>query len=200
MRNVYLALKRSVGIILLLISFVAQSKGNTSFIADTTAPAISTFSPTSGQKGTFVTIFGSNFVSATAVRFGGVLADSIVFKNDTVIVAIVDTGATGNVSVTTPYGAASKPGFTFIRDTTNLPDTTVPVIVSFSPVRGKKGTGVTIYGSHFTGASAVRFGGVLAASVTVTSDNFIYAVVGTGATGNVSVTTPHGIATKPGFT
>ena len=101
MRNVYLALTRSVGIILMLLSGVVQSNGNTPFRADTVAPAISNFSPTSGQKGTFVTIFGSNFVSATAVRFGGVLADTILFKNDTVIVAVVGAGASGNVSVRT---------------------------------------------------------------------------------------------------
>ncbi len=199
MRNVYLALKKSVGIILLLLSSVAQSNGNTPFSADTTSPAISTFSPTSGQKGTFVTILGSNFVSATAVRFGGVLADSIVFKNDTVIVAIVDTGATGNVSVTTPYGTASKPGFMFIRDT--IPDTTAaPVIKNFTPTSGRKGTTVGIFGSHFTGATAVRFGGVLADTTIVLSDTVVVAIVDTGATGNVSVTTPFGTASKAGFT
>jgi hypothetical protein len=199
MRNVYLALKRSVGLILLLFSFVAQSNGNTPFSVDTTAPAISTFSPAFGQKGTFVTILGSNFVSATAVRFGGVLADSIVFKNDTIIVAIVDTGATGNVSVTTPFGTASKPGFTFIRDT--IPDTTAaPIIRTFTPTSGRKGTTVGIFGSNFRWVSAVRFGGVLADSIVFKNDTVIVAIVGTGATGNVSVTTPFGTGSKPGFT
>src|SRR3954465_12302459 len=102
MMNVYRSLKRSIGVILLLFSFVIQSNGNTLFSSDTTGPAsISSFVPTSGKKGTMVTIFGSNFTGTNAVRFGGVLADTIWFQNDTVIVAIVDTGATGNVSVTT---------------------------------------------------------------------------------------------------
>ncbi|HEY8898215.1 MAG TPA: IPT/TIG domain-containing protein, partial [Niastella sp.] len=162
MMHVYRTLKKSLGVILLLFSFVLQSNGNTLFSSDTTGPAsISSFTPTSGKKGTIVTIFGSNFTGASAVRFGGVLADTIFFKNDTVIVAVVDTGATGNVSVTTPFGTTSKPGFTFIRDT--IPDSTAaPVIKSFTPTSARKGAKVLIFGSKFRNASAVRFGGVLA--------------------------------------
>jgi hypothetical protein len=206
MRNVYLALKRSVGIILLLFSFVAQSNGNTpgfTFIRDTipdttAAPVIKNFSPTSGRKGTTVGIFGSHFTGATAVRFGGVLADTVLVKNDTVIVAIVGTGASGNVSVTTPFGTGSKPGFTFIRDT--IPDTTALVITRFTPTSGKKGTVVTIFGSHLTGVFAVRFGGVSADSMVVLSDTVMQAIVGTGATGNVTIFKGLLSATKAGFT
>ncbi|OQP66853.1 hypothetical protein A3860_00340 [Niastella vici] len=162
-------------------------------------PVITSFTPTSAHKGTGVTIFGSHFTGATAVSFGGVLADSIVFVTDTAIRAIVDTGATGNVSVTTPYGTATKPGFTFIRDT--IPDTTAaPVITSFTPTSGSKGTKVFILGSKFTNANAVSFGGVPADSITFKNDTLIIAIVDTGATGNVSVTTPYGTATKSGFT
>ncbi|WP_207625850.1 IPT/TIG domain-containing protein, partial [Niastella populi] len=132
MRNVYLALKRSVVFFLLLACVTAfvtpvdnffypkadaaetpLVRTDTTTIPDTTAPVILNFWPKSGQKGTAVDILGKNIHNATAVRFGGVLADSIMFLNDTTIRAIVDTGATGNVSVQTPYGTASKPGFTF---------------------------------------------------------------------------------------
>lgn len=137
MRNVYLALKRIVVFFLLLgcvTAFVAPvdnffypkadaaetpvARVDTTHIPDTTTPVIFNFWPTSGQKGTAVYILGKNIHNATAVRFGGVPADSIMFLNDTTIRAIVDTGATGGVSVTTPYGTASKPGFTYIVDTT----------------------------------------------------------------------------------
>jgi predicted aspartyl protease len=172
----------------------------TDTIPDTTAPAIKRFVPTSAGRGALITILGTGFRRASAVQFGGVRADSVLFKNDTVIIAVVGNGATGNVSVTNPYGTGSKAGFTFIGDTTNVPDTTAPVIISFTPTSGQQGTFVTIFGEHFSGATQVRFGGVPADSMVVLSDTVIQARVDTGATGNVCVFTPFGFACKSGFT
>ena len=205
MRNVYLVLKRSVvAVLLLCCQFAIAHPVDNAFSRMATdtlnpdSPRIVSFSPTSGRKGTAVTIFGVHFTGATAARFGGVLADSVIVYSDSIIKAIVGNGATGTVSVTTPRGTASKPGFTFIRDT--LPPSDTPRIISFTPTSGRKGTVVTIFGVHFTGATAARFGGVLADSVIVYSDSIIKAIVGNGATGAVSVTTPRGIASKSGFT
>jgi hypothetical protein len=174
--------------------------GDTTNVPDTARPVIVSFSPTSGQLGTVVTIFGSHFTGATAVRFGSILASSSVVLSDTVIQATVGTGASGFVTVTSPNGTGYKPGFTFIRDTTSIPDTARPVIAAFSPTSARKGTVVTIFGSHFTGATAVRFGSVLASSSVVLSDTVIQAIVGTGASGFVSVTSPKSTGYKPGFT
>jgi hypothetical protein len=182
--------------------FGTASKPGFTFIRDTipdttAAPVITSFTPTSGRQGTIVTILGKRLTNASAVRFGGVLADTVLLR-DTVIIAIVGTGATGNVTVTTPLGTASKPGFTFIRDT--IPDTTAaPIITNFTPTSGQQGTIVTIFGKRLTNASAVRFGGVLADTVLFKRDTVIIVRVGVGATGNVSVTTPNGTASKPGF-
>ncbi|MBO9200187.1 MULTISPECIES: T9SS type A sorting domain-containing protein [Niastella] len=177
-------------------------KSGFTFIRDTIPPTdtprIISFSPTSGKKGTAVTIFGVHFTGATVVRFGGIWASSMTVLSDSTIRAIVDTGATGAVSVTTPHGTASRSGFTFIRDT--IPPADTPRIISFSPTSGKKGTAVTIFGVHFTGATVVRFGGIWASSMTVLSDSTIRAIVDTGATGAVTVTTPRGTASKSGFT
>src|SRR4029079_3481502 len=52
---------------------------------------------------------------------------------------------------------------------------------------------------NFTGATAVSFGGVAAASFTVDSSTGITAVVGQGATGDVSVKIAYGTATLAGF-
>lgn len=169
------------------------------YIVDSACPVITSFWPTSGTRGTAVYILGSNFIGSTGVRFGGVPADSIIIVNDTLIKAIVDTGATGSVQVLSPYCSASKPGFTYIADTTNIPDTTAPVISGFWPTSGTHGTTIYIWGSRFTGATAVRFGGVPADSIRVMSDTMIKAIVDTGATGSVSVFTPYGFASKPGF-
>jgi hypothetical protein len=165
-----------------------------------TTPSVKNFYPTSGQKGTIVQILGKNLGTTAAVRFGGVLADSVWVTSDSTVRAIVGNGATGSVSVTTAYGTASRSGFTFIADTTGIPDTTCPVITSFWPTSGQQGTAVYILGNNFIGSTTVRFGGVPADSIVIMSDTLIKAIVDTGATGSVQVISPYCSASKPGFT
>jgi hypothetical protein len=155
-------------------------------------PTVTSFTPTSGSPGTMVSIIGTNFSGATAVSFGGVAASSFSVVSATQIGAIVSTGATGSVSVSTPGGTANLAGFTFVPP--------VPTISAFTPVFAAGGALVTITGTGFSGATAVSFGGVAASSFTVVSATQITAVVsGGGASGNVSVTTPGGTATLGGF-
>ncbi|MBL7740265.1 MAG: IPT/TIG domain-containing protein [Chitinophagaceae bacterium] len=154
-------------------------------------PAISSFSPASGATGTTITITGTNLSGATAVSFGGIAANSFVAVNNTTITAIVANGASGDVRVTTPLGITILPGFTYIAP---------PVITGFTPANGTNGTTVTITGTNFTGATAVSFGGVPATSYVVNSSASITAVVGAGASGSVSVTTPGGTASLAWFT
>jgi hypothetical protein len=75
-----------------------------------------------------------------------------------------------------------------------------PTITSFTPTSAGTGSSITITGTNFTGATSVSFGGIDATSFTVNSSTNITAVVGAGATGDVSVTTPGGTATLAGFT
>ena len=80
--------------------------------------------------------------------------------------------------------------------------TTVPIattITSFTPTKTGAGSSVAIKGYSFTGATAVSFGGTVAASFTASTDSTIAAVVGSGASGTVSVTSPNGTATLAGF-
>ncbi len=70
----------------------------------------------------------------------------------------------------------------------------VPTISSFSPGSGGPSTSVVITGTNFTNASSVGFGGVAAQSFIINTENQITAVVGNGATGVISVTTPGGTA------
>ncbi len=156
------------------------------------APTISSFSPTSGPVGTSVRINGTGFGGAIAVKFNGVSASSITVNSQgTRIDTKVPSGATtGKITLTTPGGTAtSAKNFTVTG--------AAPTITSFSPTSGRPGTVVTIIGAGFTGATAVRFGGVKATSFTVNSATQITATVPVGAvTGKISVTTPSGTGTS----
>ena len=152
-------------------------------------PTITSFTPTSGGVGTLVTITGTNFTGASAVKFNGT---SAVFSVDsaTKITATVAIGTTtGKISVTTVGGTATSIDlFTFIP---------APTIFEFMPTSGGVGTEVSIFGTDFTGATAVAFHGTPAASFSVVDNTTITAIVAAGTTtGTVSVTTSGGTATS----
>ena len=75
-----------------------------------------------------------------------------------------------------------------------------PKITSYAPTSAGAGTTVTITGENFNGAMAVSFGGVPAESFTIVNTTTISAVVGEGASGNISITTPLGTGKLSGFT
>lgn len=74
-----------------------------------------------------------------------------------------------------------------------------PTVTSFLPTSAIAGATVTIAGTNFNNASIVQFGGTNAASFVVNSPTQITAVVGAGASGNVTVTTPGGVGSLAGF-
>lgn len=153
-------------------------------------PIITSMSPTSAGVGQEVLINGNNFNDATAVSFGGTPASFTVLSPN-LIRAVVGNGSSGNVAVTTPYGTVNLAGFTYLP---------IPIINSFTPIQAAQGTTITITGNNFTGTTAVSFGGVPAASFTVVSATSITAVLGNGASGNITVTNAFGTSSKPGFT
>lgn len=116
-------------------------------------PVITSVIPITASAGTPVTIRGNRFTGATSVSFGGVEAASFQVLSDTVIIAVVGNGASGNVSVGTPFGTGKFGGFTFSPP--------IPYIYSFSPMAGPVGTVVTIKGKNFSsspGGNLVYFG------------------------------------------
>jgi hypothetical protein len=163
--------------------------------AFTVVPAIdaSGISPTHGVIGATVTISGSGFTGATSVGFTGASQSVLTVNSDFQIITSVPSGAgTGTLTVTTPGGTSAPSAQTFSVD----PSPT-PTISGFLPASGPVGTSVTITGTGFTGASAVKFNSTAATVFSVTDDTHVNAIVPAGATnGLVSVTTLGGTATS----
>jgi hypothetical protein len=164
------------------------------FVAPVILPQIISFSPATGSTDSVITIKGSHLATISQVTFGGTNAKSFSIQSDSVIEAVVGGGSSGYVTISTGSFSDSLAGFTFI-----VPTQLAPVINSFTPDSGQTGTVVLIRGTSFTGASSVSFGNTAAGSFTVESDSLISATVGSGASGNVQVTTAAGTATDSGF-
>jgi IPT/TIG domain len=169
---------------------------NLSAIGPTTADDIvaflegisfSPFTPTFGRVGTGVTITDPTFAGATAVSFNGVAATFTEGPPGTITTTVPAGATTGPITVTTP-------GSGLLTTTTRF--TVTPAIASFAPASGGGGTGVTITGTNFTGATAVSFNGA-AATFTVSNSGTVTTTVPAGAaTGPITVTTLDGTATS----
>jgi hypothetical protein len=155
-------------------------------------PTVTGVQPIHGPAagGTSVIITGTNFTGASAVKFGSTTAASFTVNSDTSITAVSPAGTgTVDVTVTTPSGTSatsSTDHFSY-----------GPTVSRVEPNHGSPsgGTTVTITGTGFTGATAIKFGASNAARLTVNSATSISAIspkaMGAG-TVNVTVTTPAG--------
>jgi len=168
---------------------------NALFMVSNPTPAITSISPTTGGPGSSIVITGSGFLPGSTVTFGGTAVSSFTRNSDTQITAILGSGSSGSVSVSSAAGGtATLAGFTFYP---------APTITYFSPIRANSGTTVVIKGTGFTSTNAVYFGGINgtpANSFTVVDDNTINAVVKNGTTGVILVKTLGGNVQATGFT
>jgi uncharacterized repeat protein (TIGR01451 family) len=165
--------------------------GATNFITGT-APIITDISPAAGSPGEQIVISGLNFTAGgLVVRFNGVTDATATATAPGQILARVPAGATtGRISVTTSAGSATNSTNFFVTGT-------APFIIDFTPGSGPRSTPVTITGAKFTGATAVRFNGILAPAIAVTSDSQIQTEVPAGArTGAITVASPVGTGTS----
>jgi hypothetical protein len=190
--NTFRSITAPALVLLVALSLVLSACGGAASTSQpvTPAPAVASFSPTSGASGASVTITGTNLTGATGVTFGSKAASSFSVTSSTQITAVVATGSTtGKISVTTAGGTATSSGsFTVLS---------APTLSSFNPASGPVGTSVVITGAGFTGATGVTFNSKAAGSFTVNSDTQITATVASGTTGGkIVVTTPLGTATS----
>jgi len=156
-------------------------------------PVIASFTPDTGPAGTPVTIAGTHLTGATSLSFGGVLATSWSVTDDYHIAGNVPADAvTGSITVITPGGTCTSGAAYTVTVFT-------PSISDFSPRQGSVGTAVVVTGDHFTGTSAVKFGGTPVTTWTLDSDTQITATVPAGAgTGVLTVLTAGGTAQSSG--
>ncbi|MBL8913972.1 MAG: IPT/TIG domain-containing protein [Archangium sp.] len=160
------------------------------------------FTPTSGPLagGNEVTINGQGFTNDTQVLFGVFSSPQITFVSASQLKAIAPRGAAADLVDLVVYNkngvSTSRRAYTYLPEL-RIASLTPPT----GPIAG--GTSVTIVGTGFTGATAVRFGTVDAASFTVVSGTEITVTTPAAPAGAVDVTvvTPAGTwTTRRGFT
>jgi hypothetical protein len=181
----------------------ASSADQFTYAAPPPLPTVTSINPTGGPAagGTVVTITGTGFTGATAVKFGAAAATNVTVDSDIQIHATSPAGSgMVHVTVTTPggtSGSSSADQFTYAG-----PPPPVPTVTSINPTGGSTagGTVVAITGTGFTGATAVKFGTAAATGVTVDSDTQIHATSPAGSAGvvHVTVTTPGGTSAATG--
>ncbi|WP_217439606.1 IPT/TIG domain-containing protein [Nocardia barduliensis] len=163
------------------------------------APALASMVPTSGPTtgGNTVTLVGTGFTDATAVRFGATPAATYSVVSDTQITAVAPPGSAGPVAltVTTSGGTSNSVVYTYVA---------APALASVVPTSGPTtgGNTVLLTGTRLTGATSVRFGANAAVSFSVLSDSSISAVApaGTGGPRAVTVSTAGGTSNGVSYT
>jgi len=153
------------------------------FRNQTGEPSIFSFTPTTATTGTTVTITGTGFTGTTDVSFGGTPAKSFTVVTDTSITAIVEAGATGDVTVTTPTGVLTLEGFIYVAPPA------IPVITVVGPLQFCQYSYDTLRSSSQTGNQWYKDG----VALSYTSPAI---VVGQSGTYTVTVTA-NGITSAP---
>ena len=147
------------------------------FIIGAPVPSITSFSPTSGNTGTNVSITGQNFTGVDSVQFNGTKVTSFTVNSSTNISATVPVGATtGPIRIFTTAGSVtSSSNFNVLNG-----GGAAPTITSFSPTSGPVGTTVTITGLNLAAVTSVFIGGISCAIIS-TSNNSLTITIPAGA-------------------
>lgn len=149
---------------------------------------ITDFTPKSGDPGTPLTVTGLNFTDASSLSFNGIPAFFTVSSNSSIAAFVPNNAVSGPITITTPAGSASS----------SLPFYGAPRVTSFTPTVGQPGTNVTIIGTNFLDATAVRFNGQ-SATFTYVNNGKLTATAPAGVqTGPITVEAPGGTNTSIG--
>jgi uncharacterized repeat protein (TIGR01451 family) len=157
-------------------------------------PFVTDFYPVLGPAGSTLTIDGFNFTGVTSVKLGSAAA-SFYATSSTQISATVPSISPGSYSLELASSSGS--------DTTSsnfIVTGEAPIIASFTPSNGVRGSTVTLNGADFTNLDSpgVKFNGVSAANEPPTSTTVLVATVPAGATsGFITVANSHGAGSSP---
>jgi len=161
---------------------------------------------TDGSTGTLTINNTSLLVAATNITsdFTGTALDGNVTETGNTCASVAPQ-ASCTLTYTPGSTVVAQTDFTIQGSNTNAVTAAIQIdaastIDTISPLSGPAsgGTGVTLTGNGFTGATGITFGGVAATSVNVVDSNTLTAVTPAHATGavDVVVTTPSGAGTK----
>ncbi len=155
--------------------------------------SISSFSPTSGHSGDLIDVYGTGFTGARFTKVGG-WPSSYVIVSDTHIQIGLNSGSlSGDIEIgLADLSSVTHSGFTVTE--------AAPTVSSFTPTSATPFQRVTITGTGFTDATAVKFGGIDVIHFDIISDTEIQAYPAVGGTDLVSVTNPGGTGSLAGFT
>ena len=146
-------------------------------------------------------------VNSANSTIGGSVANANAFSGNTSYGVLNATAGTPPIIATYnnwgnpsgPSGSGTGSGDAVSDYVTYDPWMGNPQVNSFDPTSGGTGTSVTISGKNLLGATSVQFGGTACqGSPTVVTTNEITATVGTGSTGQITVTTPRGEGSSSG--
>jgi hypothetical protein len=140
------------------------------------APVITSFTPTSGNVGTVVTLTGTDFTGATQVTFNGTVAPTFTVNSATSITVTVPAGATtGRIAVTTPGGTGVSPTSFALPPPNDLCANAIALTC-----------GQSVSGTNL-GATTTGDPTATCSTITVQGGGVLYTIVGTGA--NIQVST-----------
>lgn len=154
-------------------------------------PGIDGFWPGDAAAGTFVFIFGKNFVTATGsqpnVCFNGICTFATQVVSSDMVISLLPSGSTaGDITLTNPIGTATAPGF-------GIPPNPGDVVVN-GFWRGQVSAGeiVFVFGSGFSlvpGGMQVTLNGVQQFAVQpVTQDMFLFVIPPGSTSGPICAT------------
>ena len=160
--------------------------------------AISSFTPTSGDAGTNVTVFGSGFSTTAAsntVTINNVAATVTSASASQLNLTVPASATTGLITVSNANGSVTSTQAFTVGSTLSA-----PTITSFTPTIGAAGTAVTINGTNFqAGVSNNKafFGGVGGVVTSLTAPGQAIATVPSSAqSGKISLQTAAGTGTS----
>jgi uncharacterized protein (TIGR03382 family) len=162
-----------------------QTVVNNGFTYNYPVPTITTVTPAQGFAvgGTTLTIVGTGFQPSPTVTIGGAPATNVTRTSLTQLTAVTPAG-TGLVDVT-----VTNTDLQSVTRTGGYRYVAAPALTGIAPTHGpvQGGTLVTLTGTDFQPGASVRFGGVPAFAVTVTSPTTATAVTNANAAGAVDV-------------